>query len=310
VLFQTKNTAPTTRRFAIPLLLLAIAPLLTGCFKHTRLVQKTRRPDVVLDATPDQLVSKLNSNFAALQTLNASVTVTASTGGGSAGKITEYTSFKGFILMRKPRDLRVILQVPVLGSAAFEMASVDQNFKLVIPPYNKAMTGTDHSPETPNKNALYNLRPYIFFDAFFVQGVSSGEFVAVTQSERVLMPDPRKRDAIAEPDYDLSILHTKVGELSGANLLETLRVVHYSRVTLLPYQQDIYDTSGRIVTSVLYDGYQKFGDLNFPTRIDIKRPYDELELKIVITKLTANKPLDDDSFQLEIPAGYTLQKMN
>ncbi len=44
--------------------------------------------------------------------------------------------------------------------------------------------------------------------------------------------------------------------------------------------------------------------------IDIRRPYDEYELKIDITKLTANKPLDNDQFNLQIPAGMTIQHMN
>jgi hypothetical protein len=86
--------------------------------------------------------------------------------------------------------------------------------------------------------------------------------------------------------------------------------LHYSRVTLLPFQQDIYDNSGRIVTTVLYDKYQKFGDLDFPMSIDIRRPYDEYELKIIVTKLTANKPLDNDQFDLQIPAGMTIQNVN
>jgi hypothetical protein len=286
------------------LLLLAIAPVLSGCYKHTRIVEQVRTPDVVMDASANELIQKLNSNFDALQTLNTSVTLTPSVGGGHSGKVTTYAAFKGYILMRKPRDLRVLMQLPLVGSVALNMVSTGNDFKLVIPPENKAMVGTDQV-KTPSKNPIYNLRPHVFFDAFLIQGVHPDDAVALTQSDRLLPTDVRKHQAIEEPDYDLAVLHKQAG-----NILQTVRVLHYSRVTLLPFQQDIYDDKGRIVTTVLYDKYQKFGDIDFPMSIDIRRPYDEYELKIVVTKLTANKPLDNDQFDLEIPAGMTIQHMD
>jgi len=288
------------------LLLLAIAPVLSGCYKHTRIVEQIRTPDVVMNASATDLMQRLNTNFDALHTLNTSVTLTASVGGGHSGKVTTYASVKGYILLRKPRDIRVILQAPLLGSVLVNMVSDGNSFKLVIPvaPYNKAIVGTEQI-KTPSKNALENLRPGVFFDAFLIQGVGPEDFVALTQSDRLLYTDVRKHQAIEEPDYDLAVLHKQAG-----NILQTVRVLHYSRVTLLPFQQDIYDDKGRIVTTVVYDRYQKFGDIDFPMSIDIRRPYDEYELKIQVAKLTANKPLDNDQFDLEIPAGMTIQHMN
>ncbi len=266
------------------LLLLGIAPVLTGCYKHTRIVEKVGTPDIVMEASATDLVQKLNANFDALQTLNTAVTLTASTGGGRAGKVTTYTSFKGYVLMRKPRDLRVLLLVPLVGSVGMDMVSDGKNFKLIIPPENKARVGTDEV-KTPSKNPIENLRPHVFLDGFLIHGVGPDDSVALTQSNRIVTTDVRKHQAIAEPDYDLAVLHKQAG-----NILQTVRVLRYSRVTLLPFQQDIYDDKGRIVTTVLYDKYQKFGDIDFPMSIDIRRPYDEYELKIDVTKLTANKP--------------------
>ena len=289
------------------LLLLGVAPVLTGCYKHTRIVEQIRTPEVVMDASATELIAKVNANFDALQTLNTSVVLTASTGGSHAGKVTTYTSVKGFILMRKPRDIRVLLQAPLLGSMLVDMVSDGKKFKLVIPVtgYNKAVVGTDQESQTPSKNPLENLRPHIFFDSFLIQGISPDDFVVLTQSNRLLTTDVRKHQAIEEPDYDLAVLHKQAG-----NILQTVRVLHYSRVTLLPFQQDIYDDKSRIVTTVFYDKYKKFGDIDFPTSIDIRRPYDELELKIAVTKLTANKPLDNDQFNLEIPTDMTVRHMD
>ena len=291
--------------------LLSLSLGLSGCYKTTRTVQQTRPPDVVMDATADELVRQLHGNFDAIKTLNASVTIAASTGGGRTGHITDYTAFKGYILMRKPRDLRVILQVPFLGSVAMDMVSDGHDFKLIIPSQNKARVGTDEV-KTPSKNSLENLRPSIFFDSILLKSVENDEFVTLTDSERALPPDPHTHAAIVEPDYDLAVLARPAGTngSNGGNILGTRRVIHYSRGTLKPYRQDIYDPAGRIVTTVLYSNYQRYGEIEFPSEIDISRPFDEYSLKITITRLVANQPLDDEQFHLEIPPGMTVQKMD
>ncbi len=286
------------------MLLLGTSAGLTGCYKRTHLVQQTAAPEVIMDSTVESLVQRLNANYDAIKSLNASVTIAASTGGGHTGHVTEYTAFKGYILMRKPRDLRVILQVPFLGSVAMDMVSDGHDFKLIIPSQNKARVGTDEV-KTPSKNSLENLRPGIFFDSILLKSVEPDEFVTLTDSERELPPDPRSRVARVDPDYDLAIMRRKAG-----SILETARIIHYSRNNLLPYKQDIYDAAGRIVTSVAYSNYQRYGDIDFPTEIDITRPFDEYALKITVTKLTPNQPLDDEQFHLEIPAGMTVQKMD
>ena len=103
--------------------MLCIAPALTGCLTHTYSVQKTRVADVVMDATLDQLLKQVNSRFDSIQTINASVEITATTGSGREGKMTQHPSFSGYIFLRKPEDMRVLLRVPILGSQALDMVS-------------------------------------------------------------------------------------------------------------------------------------------------------------------------------------------
>jgi outer membrane lipoprotein-sorting protein len=292
---------------------LSLSLALTGCYKTTRAVQQVTAPERVKDATVDELVKQLDGNFAAIKSLNASVTIAASTGGGRTGKVTDYTSFKGYILMRKPRDLRVIMQVPFLGSVALDMVSDGNNFKLIIPSQNKARVGTDEV-KTPSKNSLENLRPGIFFDSILLKSVDPSELVSVTNSERTLPPEASEKTSKSaqrslhlEPDYDLAIMTRPV---EASNILQTRRVIHYSRETLKPYKQDIYDPAGRIVTTVLYSNYQRYGEIDFPSEIDISRPFDEYALKITITRLTANETLDDEQFNLPIPPGMAIQKMD
>ncbi len=261
---------------------------------------------MVQNATLDDLVQRVDSQFDTIKTLNASVTMAVSTGGTrTGGEVKDYTTVRGYILVRKPEDLRVILLTPVISTRMMDMVSNGQKFTLLMatPSKTRAMTGTDVVTR-PSNNPLENLRPGIFFDALLVRGIHPEEFVALTESSRTLAPETKHRDAILEPDYDVTVLKQKSGKI-----LERLRVIHFNRVDLEPYQQDIYDPQGRLVTTVQYSNYQKFGDLQFPTEIVINRPIDEYTVKITVQKLTPNQEMEDNQFELQIPSGVTMETM-
>lgn len=283
-----------------------LAAGLTGCFRTTHIVQRTQAPEMYRTTSVGVLEKQISDRDAAIQTLNASVLLTASTGGGKEGKVTTYTSFRGFIFVRKPKDLRVILQLPVLGSRALDMVSNGETFTLMM----ESTHGTrwiqgNNQVTKPSKNGLENLRPDVFFDSLLVPGVGPDEFVVLTESTRVLAPEEKHRDAIEEPDYNMAVLKQKSG-----NMMQLERLIHISRVTMLPFQQDIYDDSGQVVTEATYDKYESFDGQQFPTVINIRRPLDEYTLKLQVTKLMLNQKLENDQFELKIPPGTTVQHMD
>ncbi|MDQ2834267.1 MAG: DUF4292 domain-containing protein [Acidobacteriota bacterium] len=290
------------RAFAVGVM--GLVPALTGCLTHVRSVPKTRPADVVMDAALDQLLKQVEVRFDAVQTLNASVEITATTGGGLQGQETEYPSFSGYIFLRKPEDLRVLLRVPILGSQALDMVSDGKQWQLWIPKRNLAMVGTSEVTK-PSKNGLENLRPAVFFDSLLVRGLGAGQIVSLTSDTRVVPGTRNKNDLIEEPDYDLAILAQPENQTA-----HTVRVIHISRTNLLPYQQDIYGPDGTVVTRALYSNYQKFGDTPFPMKIEIRRPADQYSLSITLTKLAVNQKLEDDQFELKIPAGVPIKTMD
>jgi outer membrane lipoprotein-sorting protein len=283
--------------------LVTLAPALTGCLSHTYKVAKTRPAEVVMNATLDQLLKQVETRFNDTQSLNATVEIVASEGGARQGQITEHPSFSGYIFLRKPEDLRVLLRVPILGSQALDMVSDGKNWKLWIPPRHVAMTGTSEVT-TPSKNGLENLRPAVFFDSLVVRGLEAGEVVSLTQDSHIVANPKDKKDLIEEPDYDLEILEQPKGKTA-----HTIRVIHIGRTNLLPYQQDIYGPDGTVVTRTVYSDYQNFGDIPFPMKIEIKRPQDQYGLKITVVKLTVNQKFEDDQFELKIPEGVPVTVM-
>ena len=293
-----------TIRKALATGLVALAPALTGCLTHTHSVPKTRAADMVLNATLDQLLQQVDARFDSLQTINASVQIVATTGGSLQGQLIEHPSFSGYIFLRKPEDLRVLLRVPILGSQALDMVSDGKNWKLWIPPRHMAMVGTSEVT-TPSKNGLENLRPAVIFDSLLVRGLGPNQIVSLTSDTRIVENEKNKKDLIEEPDYDLEILEQPRGQTA-----RTVRVIHISRANLLPYQQDIYDATGVVVTRAFYSNYQKFGETSFPMKIEIKRPLDQYALTITMTKLALNQKLEDDQFELNIPSDVPVKTMN
>jgi outer membrane lipoprotein-sorting protein len=291
---------------AVSMLGVALSVGLTGCYKTVHFIQQTQAPTVFRSAPVEVLEKELADRDAAIKAVFAAVEITATTINGREGKVNVYTSLKGHIFIRKPSDLRVLLQKPVLGSSAIDMVSDGKTFKLLINELtsSRAIVGTN-TVTKPSKNGLENLRPAVFFDSMLVAGIGPDELITLTESTRIQQTEQgRKRQAIEEPDYDLTISKKKAG-----NVLQTTRVIHINRINMLPFQQDIYNDEGRVVTSAVYENYQEYGGIQFPLLITISRPLDAYTLKINVTKLQLNGKFEDDQFQLEIPAGIPVQKM-
>ena len=256
-----------------------------------------------MTASAAQLIGSVNRRCDAIQSLAAIVDFQVIAGGPKKGKQTNTTSFSGTILERKPASLRVVVRLPVVGNTAVDLAAEGQTFTLLVPVHNEAFEGAD-SVTTESQNPLENIRPRLFSDSLLIGCIAPSDLVTLTSETKTLL-DPKAKHLIAQPDYDLLVLRHK-----GSQELTTQRVIHFSRADLIPYQVDIYDQNGSIQTEAMYGPMETFGKTNFPKTITIKRPWDELQILITFEKLTVNLPLPDDKFELTIPAGTTIHKLD
>jgi len=290
-------------------------PLLTGCLYHTRKLQAVKPSGTVMSADATQLAGILIRNYDAIQTLSATVDMQASVGGAKKGSVTDYTSFRGFILVRKPEMLRVIGLLPVVRTQAFDLASDGKTFKLLIPPKNEAVEGSN-SLTTRSSNPLMNLRPGMFLDSMLIRGVGAGDEVFLTLDSTVSQ-DPKTKKWIEQRDYLLWFVRPKAAPVADTKTpgdvpeLIPEREVRFSGDTLQPIEQDIYDQDGKnIETIALYGPLQTFGKEMFPGTIVIKRPLEEYQIVLTIQKLVLNQTLGDDQFDLKIPDGVQIHKMD
>jgi len=277
------------------LVLIAVVPL-GGCLFRSRPVALRTSTAPLQTATRDELIERINSEASEIQTLKATVGVTAAVGGSKRGKITEYQEIRGFILARKPSSLRMTGLFPILQNHVFDMVSNGQEFKLWIPPKNQFIVG-NNDVARPSAQPLANLRPQVIYDALLLQAVDLQNELAVLEEGEHKVIDPGTQKLVLQPDYTLDII-----KQNGHGWYLSRKTV-FDRTDLQPHQQVLYDEHGSIVTDVLYDEYREFNGVLFPTNIQIWRPQEEYSIKLEVTKLTLNGPIMDDQFVLEPPSG-------
>ncbi|HTV16057.1 MAG TPA: hypothetical protein VME68_15155 [Acidobacteriaceae bacterium] len=280
-------------------------PALNGCLWHTRKVPQVKMPENVLSAAPEQLVEIINKRYDYIGSLSAKVTFTATSGGQLKGSEKTITPFAGLILFRKPESLRVFAQVPVLSTQAFDMASDGSTFKLVIPPRNRAIEGPNTISQL-SSNSFENMRPYMFVDSLVIPKIGGDELLSVTGDSDTVVLNPKTHKLEIRPEYLLTVSKRQ----GDSNLLQTERVIRFSRIDLRPIEEDIYGPDGQVQTQAIYGPLQKFGDQLFPGTITIKWPLQEQQILVTFTVLRMNLPLEDSQFQVAIPSGMQVQELH
>ena len=289
------------------LLALTLPLLLSGCLFTTRRLPVPRPPSNVKTVSAEYLVDRINQRWAELDTLNARVDLQATELKTREGVAKDYTTIRGIILMRKPEQLRVLGQVPVLGTRMFDMVSDGKTFTIYIPSKSKAIEGSTDSTKK-SENQLENLRPGFFFDAMAVRGLAPDDLYSVA-ADVDTQEDAAKKHLYLIPEYILTIVRRK----DDSQELTPLRVVRIHRDDLEPYQQDIYDHDGNLVTQVFYSAYKDYGPSRYPSKVTIKRPIEGIQIVLTVDNVVENSNLvTDDQFMLKalkMPDDTQIQKL-
>jgi outer membrane lipoprotein-sorting protein len=87
------------------------------------------------------------------------------------------------------------------------------------------------------------------------------------------------------------------------------RKIVFSRTSLMPHGQTIYDVDGNVATDVHYGEFKDYG-LPFPSLIQIWRPGEEYSITLAMLKVTLNQPLTDEQFALTQPPGAQVVQLD
>lgn len=286
--------------FSAVLLLLAGT---TGCLFHTRAVDTRLSTANLQIATQQDLINRLNKDAGQVKSLNATVDISTSVGGEKRGKVTDFKEIRGYILVRKPNMLRMIGLYPIVRNKAFDVVSDGTEFKLLVSATNKFYVGHNNVIEGSD-NPLDTLRPQAIYDALLLQAVNPDNEIAFMESSTEMVVDSQTHKLVKQPNYVLDIIR------KGDKGWTLARKVYFDRTNLVPHRQVVYDPDGDPSTDANYQFYKDYDGVQYPSYIDIKRPQEEYDIRLIMVKLLINPSINDEQFALTQPPGSILVNLD
>ena len=284
---------------------LTLAALSCGCsraIKTTRNVPASARP-VVKDATLQELLEAYNRIARGVQSLTATVELKPTAGSQYSGVIEEYHEVKAFLLAKRPADVRMIGQAPVIGKTVFDMASDGETFSVSVPSKQKFIIGPVRL-EKQSKKPIENLRPQHLLDAF-------------------LWPEIRKEEQVLFEEFnDEKGRYYVLTVVRGGYRTEIARKIWFDRTDLQVSRIENFGPHGALLSDVYLSGWEPVAAAEpaapspasdavpaFPRTVRIERPHDDYRLDLRVTKLALNEEIPADRFKLEQPAGAELVRV-
>lgn len=275
-----------------------------GCLFRTRKVQIRVNNEQMLSATLDDLVNRINTEAAKVRTLDATVNIDTTVGGQKKAEVTDYQQISGYVLIRRPSMIRMIGLFPLVRNKAFDMVSDGSEFKLWIPVKNKFYVGHNDVVK-PGASPLEALRPQAIYEALLLHEVDPARDIAVLESDNPIEYDEKTKQVTQGSTYVVDVIRKNT---DGKYYLQ--RKVIFDRNDLIPDHQVFFDKQGSVVTDATYSAFRYFNDVRFPTIIEIKRPQEDYDITLGITKATLNGALTDEQFALEQPPGSQLVNLD
>lgn len=260
------------------------------------------------DATRDEMIDYINANASRLQSLRADVDYNLTVSRQKKGKanefkVTEYTEVSGYLLVRKPAMLRMIVLAPAVRSTLFDIVGDARGFALSIPPQSKFIVGSNQVLK-PSIQPLENVRPRAIFDALLLKEIDPQFERAVLVQGTEMVKDAKTHKDVQQADYEIYVFHDEGKDSYLA------RKIIFSRVDLLPDRELIYNGEGQVVTDASYEDFKNYGGFLFPETVLIDRPVEGYKIQMTFTKLVLNPSLKDEQFALSQPPGYKLVNLD
>ena len=265
----------------------------SSCLVRRRTIPPPGKPNVnrpLLVATEPDLIRRIHLASDAIQSFTLKADMSPSVGQLYGGQVTDYATIIGFVLFRRPNDIRVIGQDPVIHSTLFDMVSTGNDFRVLLPTKNQFVIGTNDAPAV-SKNKLENLRPAAFLTSLLI--------IPPGATDLTLMEDDTNESKAV---YIVQGIHR------DGDQLRLVRNIYFDRYTLEINRQKTFDGNGYIRSDTKYSEWRAFHGIAFPTLIDIQRPQDGYELILTVLDMKINTPeVTMEKFVLNQPPSATVK---
>jgi outer membrane lipoprotein-sorting protein len=259
-------------------------------------VKQTSRVPVSEQALPaktanlEDLARLVNDAAQDVQSLKLTVIYQLTGGSINTGQISNYRETDGFILLKKPEQIRLIGQA--FKVTVFDMASDGKEFRIYVPPKNKFIHGLNNQEIRSRPDIPVNLRPQHIFQALAIQPL------ALQRDRHFLFLE---EDQEGKRKYYILNVVTR-----GDRSIALQRKIWIDRFDLSLTRQKMFDADGKVLSDIAYSDLRDFDGGRYPGIIDFRRPQEDYSLRIRVSKGTINDSLRPEQFVLEQPPGTEL----
>jgi hypothetical protein len=326
-------------RGAAAVAVLAAAVLLSGCglFKASKRISVPQPLTPLVEADMPQMFEEIN-RLGAVRSLNGRVDIQfLDTSYAPCGLAEKYRTADGRLVVQRPGQVYLTVQIPVIGTKVAEMSSTGERFWAAVylgdEKYRRFVTGSnaaqyerleangaatsldcnlsgkrrEEAMQRATVSALSSLRPQHLTDAVLVPPVSFEDMKHVYaqaetyEEEADTRPGAAKGARVVRGYYVLSEL-----ELVTQNRARVTRRFWFDRVgTLRLARVQMYGERGQLITDVVYSNPQPFGEegrLRLPAQIELTRPQDHYSIRLAFQDpgaVKVDQPYDSEIFVLK-----------
>jgi outer membrane lipoprotein-sorting protein len=278
------------------LMLSLLLPLMvSSCIKQTI---KTRVPQKILQAKTATLEELLNriQEYDKISSLSSSLDVTYFSGKKESGEILKIKKQPGYILLKRPNSVHLVVQNFVTKTRELELLSVENDLSLWIRRENKLYLGKNSAkvliakdaPESPE--LTIPIRGGHIFEAVF------------PQSLKIDAPGFRY-SMIEESDHEAKYYVLESYREGMGQRIYVDRKIWIERSSLNIARQQVYLDEGQMVGDITYSNAVLIEGFYLPLIMHIDRPLDGYALNIEFKSWRINPDLADNAFVLTTPEG-------
>lgn len=227
-----------------------------------------------------------------------------------SGIAEKYKTADGEIVVQRPSNILLKVQVPIIKSDVAQMTSNGTNFRVAVLQdggdgrYKKFVTGTNNADYSllqeqvkkndldngkvikQNVNAFSNLRPQHFTDAMLVRPIDTQNYAYVTTTilqEEIDFELLKKKSPVAWVLRGYYLLDEFRKDADGS--LKITRRFWFDRVDGIRLaRQQIFDAKGEIESDIIYGQEGNLGANgdynNLPLRIIVTRPREKYKMRL------------------------------
>jgi hypothetical protein len=316
----------------LPIILIFLTAFSTSCSLFN--VKKTSKTAALLkteNASTPELLSRVN-HLAKVSSLRAKVDLKfEDTSFAELGIAEQYRSADGEIVVQRPSNISLKVQVPLIKTDIVQMTSDGEKFRVAIledgagGKYKRFVFGSNNADYTKlqeqvsrmdlngngeeikkNVNAFSNLRPQHFTEALLIRPTDQNYlYIQSEMFQDEVDTSTRKKSPTARVIRGYYILDELAKNDDGS--LKISRRFWFDRVGGIRLaRQQIFDAQGAIESDIVYGNEGNLSDNpeygNLPLRIEVTRPKEKYKMSLTYQTpetVSIGKPYNQEVFVLQ-----------